>query len=254
MREKSDMCKVDMDLESSISDLSCIVQPLLISPAINVPDLMVSFKMILSDFHPEMMSKAQASIDFCECLTMEIVRTQHPFPILERVVPRDIVGEERTLKKGTHMFVEMDQFSSHCAKEEFRDFEPEARWSEYISMGSKAEFGTAGWREMVARCPHIAVPFGAGPRRCAGQSWARQVLKHQIHLIVNTFHREQESAGHSVLSWTDHFQPSRNHRFSGRTNDGNESDENLPYILGCLASVLVEFFTDRVKGVLTFGL
>jgi len=250
MRSKSEFSKEDMDVELSISDLSCIMQPLVISPAINVPDLMAALKAILTDFHPGMAGKARASVDYCECLVLETIRCQHPFPILERVVQRDIVGEQRTLKKGTQIFVEMDQFSSHCAQEEFREFEPEARWSEFVSMGEKASFGTPGWRDVVDRCPYVVTAFGSGPRRCAGQTWARQVLKHQLHMIANTFLEETANSG---LSWRSEFQPSRNHRYSGRTNDGKESEEDLLFILGRLGSVLVEFAFERVRGVLAYG-
>jgi len=194
--------------------------------------------------------------------------------------------KQRQIKKDTQIFVEMDMYAKHCDQKRFLDFDPEKNWGTYVKHGDKMSFGTLEWKDLRAsnECPFMAVPFGAGPRRCAGQKLARKVMKYQLHNILNIFDfdcqysaspetprtpstvassaesdnpQEFSSSPESApfcsprgksqqkISWTEYFKPYKNHKFSGRQNDGKESEENLGYILRRLGEIIGQFAFDR---------
>jgi hypothetical protein len=155
---------IDLDLDE---DLSVILQPLIISPMINVPDILVALHTCL-DNRPDLRSKT----DY-HGIILEAIRCHHPFPLYERVLHRAVAG----LPCGTHVIVHHDQPSS---------FNPE--------QDSKLYAG---------------IPFGTGPRRCAGRRLAIPLL----HALLT----------HHAAHW-ESFHPAVGHRYSGRHNDICDAD------------------------------
>jgi len=149
------------------------------------------------------------------------------------------------------------------------------------------------------KCPFMAVPFGAGPRRCAGQKIARRVGKMMAHLIFNTFEWDYElqkkisaerveatktnggdhtsvsgkvqyAIGHTAATnpgkkwnipkptngltvynqdkmiWQEFFQPTTNHKYSGRNNDGE--DEDTIYQAKKFVGIVLHFISERIFG------
>jgi len=102
---------------------SSFLQPFLISPIINFPDIFceISFllennpkyqtilkKCCLEDFNEK--AKEETSISFPLAIVYESLRLKHPFPILERELTKDVVEGKVHLKKGTHVYIELDSF------------------------------------------------------------------------------------------------------------------------------------------------
>jgi protein-S-isoprenylcysteine O-methyltransferase Ste14 len=155
-------CKFAPFDPDNIDDLSSILQPMLISPIINVPDIFSALRVLLTK-HPEWVAKGAASEHVSECMLLETIRMQHPFPILERVVTKPILTSQgEQFAPGTQVFVEYDQATTTD------DFDP-MRWEDEYN------------------CPYRAIPFGAGPRRCAGKTIARGLIKKMIHFFLKEY-------------------------------------------------------------------
>lgn len=277
----------------SISDLSCLLQPFFISPTINFPDVFSATERIIREYHPGFVEKARDSLDMCDMIMLETLRCQHPFPIWERSVQQDVTSDVKTcpmsgsssttssssaaskcpyfrsIGKGTQVFIELDQYSSHVAKNDFKDFTPEKNWQEYVNYGEDMGYATQAWKELKKKgtCPYMVLPFGAGPRRCVGHKWARQIMKHQLHYLCSVFEFKEkleksdrkllqgwedfssckEELERPQLSWDKYLQPWVNHKYSGRNNDGNDSEEDLGYIVKRLCGMWSQFVFERVK-------
>ena len=220
-----------------ISDLSCVMQPLVVSPLINFPDLFVGAKELLSE-SPEWIARGAESEEVADMILLEAIRLRHPFPVLERFVKTskderkfNFPGSQR-FKAGTQVFIEHD----NRAQLKDSKFDPE-RWREYVLLGKNHVTAS------VKTCPYKAIPFGAGPRRCAGQNLARAILKRTLRWALKQFpmrnqkdHAETEAVS-STWSW-ERFEPGRGHKYTGRHNDENDQDTDLPYMVYRLLQIL----------------
>jgi hypothetical protein len=177
---------------SSIHDLSAILQPYIISPIINVPDIFAGIEYHIRQ-HPEHQSAA-GDKDARRCLLLEVLRLSHPFPVLERTLERD----EPFARKGTHFFINLDVMRQ-CKK-----FVP-ARWTSDPS--AQKQDGITG-----SNVEYSAIPFGAGPRACIGKHLAMDLLD----ALLEHFGRDMSP---------EMFNPTHGHTISGRTNDSASSDE-----------------------------
>jgi hypothetical protein len=169
--------------------LSVFGQPFLISPQINVSDIMVATFTFLRQ-HPgyyQLIQKKAAAKDgrYLNAVIMEAIRLQHPFPILERELTRDLVLQGRLVKAGTQIFVPLDQFKQD------QSFQPEA------------------WLDEERPHPFQSLVFGAGKRMCPGKMLATQLMVAMLGSLVLHVPLEQ-------------IRPDHGHRFSGRNNDGKE--------------------------------
>lgn len=86
----------------NIGHLSCILQPLLISPCINFPDLLSGVKKLLSEPGNRPWIAAVAgdeteNLQVADCLLLESIRLQHPFPILERYTEEGMSFDSSTI-------------------------------------------------------------------------------------------------------------------------------------------------------------
>jgi len=218
-----------------IADLSCIMQPLCISPMINFPDLMAGAKELLSK-NPEWIARGAESEEAADMIVLETIRLRHPFPVLERACNNgqderrmNPAGESRKrFRAGTQVFIEYDNRALLGESE----FDPE-RWRGYVRLGKNHVTAT------VKTCPFKAVPFGAGPRRCAGQNLARGVLKRALRWILREFPLEESVASNPSPGWSwDRFEPEKGHKYTGRNNDENDQDTDFPYMVWRLLQIL----------------
>jgi hypothetical protein len=71
-----------------------------------------------------------------------------------------------------------------------------------------------------------SIPFGSGPRRCAGAHLARPILSEFINFIVAAEFRDDRApiAESEAMDWQI-FKPAKNHVYSGRTNDDDKKDD-----------------------------
>jgi cytochrome P450 len=169
--------------------LSVFGQPFLISPQINVSDIMVATFSFLRQHpqHYQLVQKKAAENDgrYLNAVIMEAIRLQHPFPILERELTRDLVLQGRSVKAGTQIFVPLDQFKQDPS------FQPEA------------------WLNEDRPHPFQSLAFGAGKRMCPGKMLATHLMVALLGSLVRHLPLER-------------IQPEQGHRFSGRNNDGKE--------------------------------
>lgn len=166
--------------------LAVFGQPFIISPQINVSDIMVATFSFLRQ-HPDLYQRAAAHDGkYLHAVIMESIRLQHPFPILERELTRDLQLKDRLLKTGTQIFIPLDQFKQD------KSFNPEA------------------WLDEANPHPFQSLIFGAGKRMCLGKMLANQLMVDMLRSLI--------------LHVPDaRIQPEKGHRFSGRNNDGKQS-------------------------------
>lgn len=193
--------------------VSVFAQPLLLSPQINVCDILVSvFSALEADPELDIRARKWASsrdTAHLQGLFLEAIRLAHPFPVLERWLPRDVdIGGQR-LKSGTQVFLLLD------ALKQDRAFLPE-RW-------------LAPRREN----PYADIPFGAGGRMCTGKPLATLLLTELLVGLLGMLPAAQ-------------VRPGVGHRYSGRHNDGN--DDSLLHQLRTFSRVLLESAIMGVKG------
>ncbi len=161
--------------------LSTFAQPFLISPQINVSDIFVAvFYFLRSD--PEIFSQALHSAQngkksYLNGIILESIRLRHPFPVLEREDPKD---------PHIQYFIFLDQFQQD------KIFDPN-RWTQNSSQN-----------------PYHSLPFGTGPRMCAGKPIAMELLTELLQAILIHFPEEQ-------------IRPDLGHLYSGRNNDRGQS-------------------------------
>jgi hypothetical protein len=96
--------------------LNVIAQPFIISPLINVSDALVGAARLLKD-HVECKLLLK-TMEGCKTLAMRSLLKYPPFPLFERVAVSDV----GTIKAGTHVFVEIDEFASRGDLHEWMAF------------------------------------------------------------------------------------------------------------------------------------
>jgi hypothetical protein len=182
--------------------LSLFAQPLLISPQINISDIFVAvFRFLRAD--QEQMARARAWAQAGDKprlagVLLESIRLQHPFPILERELPKDAVFQGHRYLAGTQFFILMDQFRQD------QRFDPER------------------WLAPAAQNPYTALPFTAGPRMCAGKPIAMELMVELLRSFLTEFPE-------------DRLQPQIGHLYSGRDNDGKTNRQETLYQLRVFA-------------------
>ncbi len=166
--------------------VSAFAQPWIISPQINVSDIMVAVFHFLRT-QPEMLEKAKAwakNHDRVRVggIILEAIRLKHPFPILERELEKGTCVFGEKLGKNTQFFLIMDRFKQD------------------------PEFLPERWLEASSKNPYHHLPFGAGPRMCAGKPIAMELMVDLLQAFLEhvPFRR---------------IQPSIGHLYSGRNND-----------------------------------
>lgn len=185
--------------------LSVFGQPFIISPQINVSDIMVAtFALLRQKPHDYHKARERALINdekYLNAVIMEAIRLQHPFPILERELTRDLQLQGRLIQAGTQIFIPLDQFKQD------QSFNPDA------------------WLNEASPHPYQSLVFGAGKRMCLGKMLASQLMVTMLRALL--IHVPQAQ-----------IQPEKGHHFSGRNNDGKqgfgESSYQLQKFLGAL--------------------
>ncbi|WP_141735529.1 cytochrome P450 [Oligoflexus tunisiensis] len=178
--------------------LSVFGQPFIISPQINVSDIMVAtfFFLRKQPEHYQLAREKALNNDgkYLHAVIMEAIRLQHPFPILERELTRDLQLKDRLIKAGTQIFIPLDQFKQD------QSFHPDA------------------WLNGASPHPYQALVFGAGKRMCLGKMLASHLMVEMLRSLLIHIPDSQ-------------IQPDKGHRFSGRNNDGNQSFGESSYQL-----------------------
>jgi hypothetical protein len=198
--------------------ISMFLQPFIISPIINFTDIFSEFFLFLES-NPEYKEKLknsllknekneedEESISLILCCVYETLRLKHPFPILERDVLRTFDYNGRQITKGTHVYIELDNFSQE------KTFFPE-RWQ------NKEYQKNSSW-----------ILFATGPRMCAGKQIAIIILEGLIKNLLL----------HSNFDW-EKIKVWVGHGVSGRRNDNSfsleESSFQIKALLKCLGTI-----------------
>jgi hypothetical protein len=195
--------------------ISVFAQPFLISPQINVSDIMVAvFGFLRKD--RDILSKAQlwakeGYMEGLNAIIMESIRLQHPFPLLERDLERDVTLGDRIIRAGTQVVLLMDNFRQD------QKFNPD-RW---LDSKTAHEYGP--------------IPFGSGKRMCIGKPIATALLCEMLQIYLRDFHLDQ-------------VQPAQGHKYSGRNNDNEESLAETWYQLKVFARVLYKSYLMGRQG------
>jgi hypothetical protein len=169
--------------------LSVFAQPFLISPQINVSDIMVAVFYFLRR-EPGLLeqvkgwARAKDSARL-NAVVMESIRLQHPFPILERELQHDLKVGEKHLSAGTQVFLLFDKFKQD------QKFDPD-RWLNHADN------------------IYHALPYGAGKRMCIGKPIATALLADLLGILLTEIPDAQ-------------VQPQKGHSYSGRNNDNSSS-------------------------------
>lgn len=195
--------------------LSVFAQPFLISPQINVSDIMAAIFYFLSK-DQDLAQKAQtwaneSNYPLLNGIILEAIRLKHPFPVLEREVQTPIEIDGNVIESGTQVFIFLDRFRQD------HTFDPH-RWTLPPSQN-----------------PYHALPFGTGPRVCLGKGLATHLLCELLRVLLNDYN-------------LDFVKPSANHLYSGRDNDKTTSLRETLYQLKTLAGfVWTSFRLGRKK-------
>jgi hypothetical protein len=169
--------------------LSVLAQPFIISPQINVSDIMASVFHFLRK-HADLYAQAKSAAinhedEILTAIILESMRLAHPFPILERQLTRDMEIEGKKYVTGTQVLMPLDQFKHTLA----------------FNITPWLKKGTNAYQKIV---------FGAGRRMCLGKILAELLMTHMLKSML--LHIADER-----------IQPNVNHLYSGRNNDGNNS-------------------------------
>jgi hypothetical protein len=178
--------------KNNIYIMSAIMQPLFVSPLINVPDIFAVAEKHLSELEPEEAQQVLSNNVVCEAFLKECLRIGHPFPIVERKVPGGVLGSYQLVCRYDLM----------CQSGPGFDLK---RWcrlpSSHPPIDGKADDANTA---TPVRCPFQDMLFGSGPRRCQGQHLALMLMR----AILMHYAKNAEN-----------FKPSKGHGISGRTND-----------------------------------
>lgn len=196
--------------------LSGFAQPFILSPQINVSDIMVavfSFLRADSALYDVIRIKAiEGDYDYLNAVIMESIRLKHPFPILERELSAEMSVKGKSYPIGTQAFLIMDQFIQDTA------FDPQK------------------WLDSDLKHPFEGLIFGAGKRICLGKTLAKhlmvELLKSMLILIPDT-----------------KIQPGLGHHYSGRDNDNKSSVRESLYQLKIFSRALWRSFKIGLKNI-----
>lgn len=170
--------------------LSVFAQPFIISPQINVSDIMAAvFGFLRQDagLYEDTRRQALAGNDsFLNAVIMETMRLRHPFPVLERELTRELEIDGKMVKAGTQVLIPLDQF------EQDQVFRPQS------------------WLQPGERHPFEGLVYGAGQRICLGKMLAKSLLVEMLRCLLIQVPAER-------------LDPERGHLYSGRDNDQNTS-------------------------------
>lgn len=206
--------------EHHVSDpmlwLSVFAQPFILSPQINVSDIMVAvFSFLRADpaLYDIIRKKAiEGDYAYLNAVIMESIRLRHPFPILERELSTEMNVGGKRYPIGTQVFLIMDRFIQDTA------FDPQK------------------WLDSDLKHPFEGLIFGAGKRICLGKTLAKQLmvelLKSMLILIPDT-----------------KIQPGLGHYYSGRDNDNKASFRESLYQLKIFGRALWRSFKIGFKNV-----
>lgn len=195
--------------------LSAIAQPLLISPQINVADIFVTlFDELERD--PDRMAQVRSWAEDDEKAllngaVMEAIRLGHPFPVLERWLPRDVEAAGDRFPRGTQVFMMMDALQQ---EEEFR---PE-RW-----VGPRSSN------------PYADLPFGSGPRMCTGRPLAELLMVELLRGLLTTVPPAR-------------LRPVDGNPYSGRANDGKDDLGSILHQARVFGRVLLQSIGLGLRG------
>ncbi len=182
--------------------LSLFAQPFLISPQINVGDILVAtFQFLRAD--PELLARTREWAQNGDKsrlggVIQEAIRLKHPFPILERELKKDTIFQGKSYAAHTQFFILVDQF------EQDPKFDPER------------------WLAPASQNPYSAMTFTAGPRMCVGKPIAMELLIELLKSFLTQFPLEK-------------IHPEIGHLYSGRDNDGKTTTRETMYQLRVFA-------------------
>lgn len=182
--------------------LSVFAQPFILSPQINISDILVAVWDFIrkGGLHDRAYLEAQKDSSYLNGLIMESIRLRHPFPVLERELTRDLQIKGVPYKSGTQVLILFDEFKQD------QDFKPE-RW------------------EKKSDNPYFGMPFGSGKRMCLGSALATALLQGILKSLLLSFPQTK-------------VQPDRGHQYSGRHNDSSRSFAESFYQIKVFFSVL----------------
>lgn len=185
--------------------LSVFAQPFIISPQINVSDVMVAvFKCLTADqgqFAEAKRRTAAGDDAYLDAVIMESMRLAHPFPILERELRVPMTFDGETYPPGTQVLITLDRFVQDPT------FNPQS----WLSLGSKH--------------PFHPLLFGAGQRVCLGKALAKALMLEMLRAFL-------------PLEPAQRLQPSLGHLHSGRHNDSQQSLQESLYQLRVFSRAL----------------
>ncbi len=196
--------------------LSVFAQPFILSPQINVSDIMVSvFSFLRADpeLHRVTHQKAAEGDDaYLNAVIMESIRLQHPFPVLERELCADMAIHGQNYPAGTQVMLILDQFIQNTA------FDPQT------------------WLNPDLKHPFEGLVFGAGKRICLGKTLAKHLMVEILKSML-------------ILLPDNKIQPGLGHLYSGRDNDSKVSLKESLYQMKVFGRALCKSFTIGLKKV-----
>jgi len=170
--------------------LSVFAQPFILSPQINVSDIMVAvFSFLRADpvLYDLIRKKAiEGDYAYLNAVIMESIRLKHPFPILERELCTEMSVGGKSYPAGTQVLLIMDQFIQDIA------FDPHK------------------WLDSELKHPFEGLIFGAGKRICLGKTLAKNLM---VELLKSML----------ILIPDIKIQPGLGHAYSGRDNDSKSN-------------------------------
>jgi hypothetical protein len=180
----------DHHLRDPVLWLSVFSQPFILSPQINVSDIMASvFVFLRADLPLYFLTRKKAIEDdgtYLNAIIMESIRLKHPFPILERELCTEMIIGNKSYPAGTQVILIIDEFIQNTT------FDPQT------------------WLDPDLKNPFEGLVFGAGRRICLGKTLAKHLMVEMLKSIL--------------VSIPDiKIQPSFNHLYSGRDNDRQTS-------------------------------
>lgn len=197
---------------------SAIAQPLIISPQINVSDIMVACFQFLRKEKKEGVQYLEVTKNWATSkdlprltgVILETIRLQHPFPVLEREISKGTTLQGRIIQEKTQVFILLDQFKQDQA------WNPER------------------WLRSSKENPYFHIPFGAGRRVCAGKPIALELLTS----MLSTFLVDLD---------TTRIKPEKDHLYSGRINDRSTSLWETLYQIKVFSKVLLRSLLLRCR-------